>query len=126
MRGVLYAALPTLKLKIGQVLDRLKLLLPASTLLINARALSPVFLVRNLRVRQRGVADGWPMPPERLIGYVISRPDLRAFLDDGEATAKLMRNFLEGNGLTEKRLKILDFGCGCGRVLRHVKDLGEL
>jgi SAM-dependent methyltransferase len=68
---------------------------------------------------------GLPLPPARLrtqIGPLHTDPAF--FLESGHQQAELIARVLGENGveLTELRA-LLDFGCGCGRVLRHWSHL---
>jgi SAM-dependent methyltransferase len=72
-----------------------------------------------------GAPDGLPIPPASLRILVAATPDIAWFLDSGRRGAESIRVTLERNGITlESALPLLDFGCGCGRVLRHFAALG--
>jgi SAM-dependent methyltransferase len=64
--------------------------------------------------------DGLPVPPPHLIVRVAGTPDVSWFLDSGRLAAESIGETLEraGTGI-EAMTSILDFGCGCGRVVRH-------
>jgi len=81
--------------------------------------------LRNLRYRLWGAPDGLPIPPPYLIWLVVGTSDIEAFLDAGRIHAEeLIRSTVERNGLALDRFDaMLDFGCGCGRILRYWKDL---
>jgi len=65
-------------------------------------------------------ADGLPVPPAHLIVRVAGTPDAGWFLETGRLPAQSTGEALEraGTGI-EAMTTILDFGCGCGRVIRN-------
>ena len=69
--------------------------------------------------------DGLPLPPARLRVQVGPlHADAGFFLESGRQQAALIRNVLAENGAALEDLgALLDFGCGCGRVLRHWSGL---
>lgn len=82
-----------------------------------------IFL-RNLRHLAHRPPDGLPIPPVNLINLVSGGRDIDWFMKSGRDAAESIVTMLEKNGLALGRFKaILDFGCGCGRVLRYWKSL---
>lgn len=62
--------------------------------------------------------DG-PIPPSWLIQAFTGQPDLDGFLQSGPRTVDILAEIVErSGGDIASYEKILDFGCGCGRVLR--------
>lgn len=84
-------------------------------------------LRRNLRYRVQGAPDGVPIPPAYLIWLVVGRSDIQAFLDSGSIHAHdVIQGMLAENDLDLADFDaVLDFGCGCGRIMRYWKELGH-
>lgn len=79
----------------------------------------------NLRRRIQGAPDGLPIPPGYLLWLVVGSSDVQAFLDSGAIHAhEVIQRTLARNSLTLEHFDaILDFGCGCGRIMRYWKNL---
>jgi SAM-dependent methyltransferase len=93
----------------------------------------PAFRLRE-RVRARratdapGIgADGLPLPPPLLMVRVVGHADSDAFQTHGRACSDTVRRFVseQQQGLADAGA-MLDFGCGCGRVVRHWADLRDV
>jgi SAM-dependent methyltransferase len=81
---------------------------------------------RSSLVRHGAVADdGLPLPPARLrtqVGPLHADP--RFFLRSGRGDADLVSDLVAEAGSSVEDLgALLDWGCGCGRVLRHWSSL---
>ena len=73
----------------------------------------------NLRLRRAGAPDGLPIPPDRLLYMISGDASVSSYLA-GRRTADGIRSLLaEAGRPLEGMSAMLDFGCGCGRVLRH-------
>lgn len=74
-----------------------------------------------------------PMPPDELIDRVVSgfsneqAEEHRAmFLQSGRRSLEDLEQALKAVGDTlSKHERILEFGCGCGRIMRWMEDLGS-
>lgn len=79
----------------------------------------PRVMVENVRIRSEGAPDGLPLPPDHLMHLVGGFNSVRRFLETGAAAADSIRDILGSDGRTMNEFgAVLDFGCGCGRVLR--------
>ena len=81
--------------------------------------------------RPDGAAPGsesLPLPPAKLRVRVAGNADAAWFLEGGRLAEETLRGSLDRAGTRlEDMAAILDFGCGCGRVMRRLADLpGEL
>jgi SAM-dependent methyltransferase len=76
--------------------------------------------------RNRGAPDGLPIPPPELIKLTIGVEDSAVFYEQGAVGAAWIGRLLEHHGRSVGSMEaILDFGCGCGRVIRHWNGLGS-
>jgi SAM-dependent methyltransferase len=113
-------ALWGLRRKLLDALDKVGLARPA------VRAYELALAAKaDLAERRNGDASGLPVPPARLRAQVgPAHADVAFFLRSGRSQADLIRGLVrEGGSSVEDLEAILDFGCGCGRVLRHWGEL---
>jgi SAM-dependent methyltransferase len=88
--------------------------------------LSPVLLSRNDASAAAGAtdADGHPLPSSELRNWVAGTDDLEWFIKGGALGARTVVSMLAKQGVELDALdSVLDFGCGCGRVVRHLRHL---
>jgi SAM-dependent methyltransferase len=113
-------ALWGLRRRVLDGLDRLNLARPA------VRAYELALAARSHLRRDGAIAaDGLPLPPARLRAQVGPlHAEAEFFLRSGRRHAELIRELVRSTGTSVPELDaILDWGCGCGRVLRHWIDL---
>lgn len=78
----------------------------------------------NAGYRLAGAADGLPIPPTRLIYLVTNWRESSWFLRSGQLGQESILYALHRNGVRAEDMEaILDFGCGCARIIRHWKSL---
>lgn len=71
---------------------------------------------RDMRLMHSGVE----LPPPALRVRVVAQTDPEVFLSTGRDEAAIIAEACSEHGLAiEDCGRLLDFGCGCGRVLRH-------
>lgn len=113
----------------GAVKDRLKVLLRAVGLYESARKLWARrsdwrTACRNAGYRLAGSPDKLPIPPTRLMYLAILSKEVSWFLQSSRIGERSIVNALQRNGLRMEDFDaILDFGCGCGRIMRRWKLL---
>jgi trans-aconitate methyltransferase len=65
-----------------------------------------------------------PIPPRKLIVLVAGNANITYFLHGGQLAAQSIRETLQRNNVPmESFHTMLDFGCGCGRVIRNWRSL---
>ena len=93
--------------------------------------LKPLYRVRMSLISVRAVfstytpPDGLPLPPTRFRVLVGGSADRRHFYANGLRAANCIRRLAEETGTNIADVRtVLDFGCGCGRTLRHWRERG--
>jgi SAM-dependent methyltransferase len=79
---------------------------------------------KNRKWIKKGAPDGLPVPPPRLVNLVAGHFDVAVFYQNGRLGADCIRAILAKNGIEmDQFLSFLDFGCGCGRIVRFWQKL---
>jgi SAM-dependent methyltransferase len=112
------------KYRLMETLDKMHLLESGYRLSPYILAANPYSIASNFPYWLKGAPDGSPIPPLSLVYKVTSSSSIAWFLRGGELAVQSMSHTLERNGFSFKNFTtILDFGCGCCRVVRHLKAL---
>jgi SAM-dependent methyltransferase len=118
--------LATVKRSVRDGLVRLGLADLAFRLFGVASRAQPSSILANARYRRLGAPDQLPIPPANLIFLVAGSADISWFLKAGALAAASITEALGKKGVAVEELgSILDFGCGCGRVLRNWHSLSS-
>lgn len=84
----------------------------------------PRILLDNRRLRRHGAPDGLPIPPDHLLVLVDGTPSIDWYLASGARSAAAIRDVVADAGRPLDSFRdVLDFGCGCGRVLRSWRSV---
>lgn len=83
---------------------------------------SPSLRLVNKLVYWREQLRGSPLPPTTMMHLVQGNHDADYFVTGGRKAFETLTETLEKSYLSIRQFAVvLDFGCGCGRVLRHWK-----
>jgi SAM-dependent methyltransferase len=105
--------------RIALALSRLRLLGPADAVLrwIHVAATAP----ENRRFAREH--PGFAVPPARLAFEALGHVSARDYHETGRAHAQVFASLIRER-VPRPRPRVLEWGCGPGRIIRHLKDAG--
>jgi SAM-dependent methyltransferase len=108
--------------RVATTLDRLE---TENRMLKEGRSIDgkPLLRERAAPASAQSGPDGLPLPPAALRSWVAITDDLDWFMAGGQLGVQTLMDILARQGRSLADIEdLLDFGCGCGRVLRHLKN----
>lgn len=88
------------------------------------RAVRPAVFFKELRYRLLGAPDGLPLPPPGLVYSVIATGLASEYFESGkDLMLRFMSCVRKSDDDPADFGRILDFGCGVGRLIRHLFSL---
>jgi SAM-dependent methyltransferase len=115
-----------MKRYMAEVLGRLGMLPLAYELRIRLAPYYPRVVVRNVRFRSERESR-LSIPSARARYLVCGTADIGWFLELGQQARGCIEDVISRNGFDVRSFRqILDFGCGCGRVLRHWTNMNGI
>lgn len=84
------------------------------------KTISPKLLIDEINFRINGLPDKFPYPNSKHIFTIIAIPWVSEYYKSGEIVYNEITTLLEKANISlNNGNRILDFGCGCARLIRH-------
>lgn len=102
------------------IFKKLGLLEIVRSLYNSVKSFSLSVLFNEIKYRNKGLPDGFPSPPPKLIFLIIGLKWSTIYYYSGKEIFEDMQRFLKKNHINISSFRnVLDFGCGCGMIIRH-------
>ena len=108
------------------LLRRIGIFYPVKISYVMIKSARPALLYNELLYRIEGAPDGYPCPSAKSIYLAIGNVWALIYYQTGKMTMSVLLSHLEKKSINVSNFRtILDFGCGSGRLIRHLRFLSD-
>jgi SAM-dependent methyltransferase len=106
-----------------KILMKLGLIERARFIYNSIKSFSVAIFKEELAYKKNNLPDGYPAPPKEYIFLIIGLRWVAVYYNSGKQIFEEMKTMFEKSGIDINSFdRVLDFGCGCGRIIRHFNN----